>query len=178
MSAKHYMKIIDLLAVPHLAKSTPGVTRDMGELDLSRIAIELSKQMPEVFMVLHEAVNGTAVDPNSDKMASIGDWDITILNYIKDKQNLSAIKRYRELTNAGLTEAKSWVDAVNDRMVRTKEYCAPIKTMPGIAIAKEMGDIVRENLGDILRARLNEIEDEKLAKSLASEKYVGEASFS
>lgn len=178
MSAKHYMKIIDLLAVPHLAKSTPGVMRDMGSVDLSRIAIELSKQMPDVFMVLHEAVNGTVTDSNSDRLAPVADWDITLLNHIKDKQIVSAIKRYRELTNSDLKSAKDWVDAVNARMSSMKEYCAPVKTMPGISVGKEIGDIVKQNLGDILRARLNEIEDEKLAKSLAGEKYVGEASFS
>ncbi len=160
MSANSYKKIIDMLAVPHLEARTPGMSSNTGQIDLSRIAIELSKELPDVFMTIHDALSGKHYDaqaatPSPDDYAPVDKWSADIVFHLKANNKVGAIKRRRELTGQGLKEAKDWVDAIQDRYARTGRYEATIGTMPGFEVfLKKTKPTPTANLGELLREKL------------------------
>lgn len=90
-----YCRVIDLI--------------DTGTINHREVSLALAKMRPDVFLAIHDAVNGAV------------QMDRTILNFWKNGQKIEAIKFCRGVTGWNLKEAKNYCDALGLRGIPNDE---------------------------------------------------------
>ena len=135
--SESYKRIIDLLGSVHMSGDFARAGGMDEQLPLKRIALTLARELPDVFMAIHDSVQGEV----QEKAAPI---DREIIACLAGGNKVGAIKRRRELTGEGLKDSKDWCDALQDRHTRTGRWEDPNK--PTVVPATSLGELLRQRL--------------------------------
>lgn len=95
-----YCRVIDLI--------------DAGTINHRAVSMALAKMRPDVFLTIHDAVDGAGCSQTNL-------MDRAILDFWKDGHRVEAIKFCRQETGWGLKEAKDYCDALGARGVPNDE---------------------------------------------------------
>lgn len=91
-----YCRVIDLI--------------DAGTINHRAVSMALAKMRPDVFLTIHDAVDGTGANVEIQ-------LDHELLDIMARGNLVEAIKHHRAVTGAGLKESKDYCDALKARGV-------------------------------------------------------------
>ena len=103
-----YCRVIDLI--------------DAGTINHRAVSMALAKMRPDVFLAIHDAVDGAGASQEVQ-------MDRKILDFWASGQKVEAIKFCRNETGWGLKEAKDYCDALGARGVPNIEPSTPKASM-------------------------------------------------